>query len=492
MFNYFKWHARGVLQTHKSFWREHPVLLYALCLLIGTSSPLFFAHFFVSFFWSIYLFFLRLFPPIILVFGAIGYGYLHKLPAISKEDVTAIFSPSRLQPHQTPFNKELLYQGMLSTEMGRFPCSIHYRKDPAHHPTANQSYLINGALIQNDPGSFVFKPKEWIPLKNTFSMAELRYQTKEKFRNLLKKHIASKKAAAFLASLITGDVEDRLLRYEFGRVGLQHLLAISGFHFGILIAFCSNVLNLFLSRKQKIFTLLTTVTAYYIFVGSSPAVERSWLTAFLFLISQWIQRPASGLNLLGIALAFEIIKDPWVASNIGFQLSFLSCAGILLFHSFFERKFQMIFPKRQYSELQHFSRFAQHGYFFSNFFRQAISLTLSVNLALFPVLLFHFHQFPLLSLLYNLFIPFFVGIAMSLLILALIFHLLFPPLASFFYFCTNFLTKELLEIVTYPPLAIDYSIRAASIPFSFVLGYLFFLGSLYLYFYRKETSISVG
>ncbi len=40
-------------------------------------------------------------------------------------------------------------------------------------------------------------------------------------------------------------------------------------------------------------------------------------------------------------------------------------------------------------------------------------LTFAVNAAILPILLVHFHLFPLLSLLYNLFFPLAVGIALS-------------------------------------------------------------------------------
>ncbi len=475
--------------TH--FWKEHPALLYALSLLIGTSYPLFFSLPILAILWFFYLLTFKLYPSIFLLFAAIGYGFLNQLPDTAKEqEIKAIFSPSKLQPHQTPFQKELLYQGFLQTKFGTFPCSIHYRKNLSDHPPASQSYLMQGTLLRNDTNSFTFKPKEWIPLKNTWSLAELRYQMKEKFKDLLKKHLPSRKAATFLASLTTGDVDDRMLRYEFSRVGLQHILAISGFHFGILIAFCSYALQLFLSKSQKIVTLLLTVTLYYIFVGSSPAIERSWIAAFTYLISQWINRPTSGLNLLGVALGFEIIKDPWVSSNIGFQLSFLSCFGLILFYSLFEKKLQNLFPKRSFKELLSLPRLQQHGYFFSAFFRKAISLTLAVNIALFPLILFHFQTFPLLGFLYNLFIPFFITISISLLLIALIFHLLFPPIAHCFYAITNFLTQEILEIIAYPPLAIDFSIGTSLISRPIVIGYLFVLTLFYFRF--KDPSKNLG
>ena len=378
--------------------------------------------------------------------------------------MTALFSPSSLQPHQSPFQKGLVYKGTLRFEQGSVPCSIYFRKEVQQRPLADRNYLVSGKLQQRGPTDFLFKPKMWEPAPYSWSLAELRYQTKERFRKLLHEHLPSPRVAAFLSSLTTGDVEERLLRYEFGRLGLQHILAISGFHFGILIAFCSFSLGLFLSRSWKIGALFIAVNLYFLFIGSSPAVQRSWLTALFYLLGQFLNRRSSGLNLLGCALAVELIADPLVSANLGFQLSFLSCAGILLFHPLFDTLLQTLLPKRSRKEIQFLTLPSQHGYLFSSFFRQALSLTLAVNLMLLPLLLFHFHTFPLLSLLYNLFFPFLVGMALFALLLSLIFQLLFPPIAELLFSLTDFLTVQLLDLASYPPVALDYSLRIADLP----------------------------
>jgi len=298
----------------------------------------------------------------------------------------------------------------------------------------------------------VFKPKEWISVEKTWSFAELRYQLKEKLRQFLDQKLHRPRTAFLLGSLITGDVEDRLLRFEFSRLGLQHILAISGFHFVILTAFCSFFLSLFLSYRWKIITLLFAVNAYFFFVGSVPAIQRGWITALFYLVGKLIGRHSTGLNLLGVSLLIAVLLDPLVGANLGFQLSFLSCFGILLFLPLFRFSFK--------SSPHELTLFSQHIYLLSAFLRQGLSLTLAVNLAILPLLLTHFHQFPLLGLLYNLFFPLLVNAALFGLLIALLVHLLFPPLADPFFFTMDWFTAQLLDLAAYPPVALDYSVRA--------------------------------
>lgn len=459
------------LNNHSQFWIEHPALITSLSILIGTSAPLFLGYYLWPILWLVYLAFCKKISQILLLFASIFYGYFHQIPA-QPQEVSAIFSPHSLQPHSSPFQHGLQYKGTLNHSL---PCTIYFRGLKEDHPLANKNYIVQGPLQQRGPTDFVLKTKEWKEIPDSWSLAELRYQTKERFKKFLSAHLSSPRVITLLSSITTGDVEERSLRYEFGRVGMQHILAISGFHFGILIAFLTYFLRIFLSRTWKIFILFFLITAYYIFVGPSPAVERSYLTAFFYLIGMWTNRTTSGLNLLGMAMGTELIFNPHISSNMGFQLSFLSCFAILLFYSPFEKWMQTLLPKRNWSEIQSLTLLSRHGYILSSFLRKAISLNLAINIALLPLILFHFHQFPLLGLLYNIFFPFCIGGALFLLLAALLFHLLFPPIASVLFWITNQWTDFLLSLVFNPPLAIDFSLRFATIPVSFIVLYLFAL-----------------
>ncbi len=452
-----------MLSHHRLFWMEQPALLFALSLLIGTSSALFWpfpCKFLFPSFWILYLLSLRSYPPLLLLIG--GFCYATLLYSAAAGGTTGYFSIASLQPHQSPFQKGLVYKGMLTIDRKRVPCSVHSPLDSPHK--ADCDYILRGKLKQRGPYDYLFSAKEWIPVPNTFSLAELRYQSKERLRHYLNAHLHRPRTASFLSSLLTGDVEERSLRYEFGKLGLQHILAISGFHFAILIAFCSFFFSLFLPRFWKIIALLLSINAYFLFVGSVPAVQRSWLMATLYLVSKLISRHSSGLNLLGVALLIEVLLDPLVAGQLGFQLSFLSCIGILLYRRLFIPFFNHLFPKVDPKGLPLFSA---HAYLLSSFFKQGLIINFAVNAAILPLLLHHFHQFPLLALLYNLFFPLLVSLNLFILLLSLLFPLLFPFL--------DFFTAQLLDLSAYPPIALDYALRLPSFPAWPIPLYLFVL-----------------
>lgn len=461
--------------THQTFWIRNPALLFGVSLLIGTSSCLFWPFLYglpLTFLWGAYLIFLRRWPLLFILIG--GYFYGHYFSANLESAKIGYFSPASLKPHSSPFTKSLLYTGMLTVDSSQVPCTVHYplKKE---HPPANSDYILKGTLKKHAPYAYAFRVKEWIPVPHTWSLAEFRFQMKERVRAFLDQNLHRPRVATFLGSLLTGDVEDRMLRYEFGKLGLQHILAISGFHFAILIAFCSYFLGLFLKNTPKILSLLVLVNLYFLFVGALPAVQRSYLTALFFLLGKLLRRPSTGLNLLGASLFIEVLLQPHLANNLGFQLSFLSCLGILLFRPLFLPFAQTLFPSRTR---------------ITSFFREAISVTLGVNVAILPLLLFHFHSFPLLSLLYNLFFPFLVSVCLFLLLLSLLFFPLLPVFATPLFYLTDWLTAQLLELGSYPPLFLDHSLRL-SFPAPLIPPYLFLLFCISLLTNTAHTDYDV-
>lgn len=454
------------INNHVAFWRLHPALLCGLTLLIGCGSILHLESYslFIPLFWALYLLTMRKIPIVFLLGASMLYGAYHRPdPDPIKK---GYFSIGALKPHQSPFQKNLLYQGMLQTENSSIPCSV-YAPFSKKHIRANSDYVLEGVSKRIDPHHLLFKPKSWKRVKNSWSMAELRFKAKERFRKFLKEKLKRKDTASFLSSMITGDVEKRFLRFSFAKLGLQHLLAISGFHFAILILFSSFFLKMCFTSRGTLFGLFLVVNLYFIFVGSLPAVQRSYLLALLYLSAILLGRNPNPLNLLGAAMLIELLFDPLVCGSIGFQLSFLSCSGILLFYRRFERFFKPV-PISDTAPM-----IEKHIRILSAFFRKAISLNLAVNLALLPLILYHFHTFPLLSLLYNLFFPPFVTVALFMLLSSLVVHLVAPPISGLFFSFTDFFTGEILDLSAYPPIALDYSIRVCHFPFEWVLIYLF-------------------
>lgn len=97
----------------------------------------------------------------------------------------------------------------------------------------------------------------------------------------------------------------------------------------------------------------------------------------------------------------------------------------------------------------------QIGYCILTYFRLGLALALAINLFVLPLTFFYFKQFPLMSLFYNFFFPFFVSISMFLLILGILFSLIYSPMGQIIHFINNYYTEWVLSLTFNLPSSVD-------------------------------------
>lgn len=488
-----------------AFWQRHPALLAGLLTLLGTVCsyrwhPIYLAVLLLL----LFLFLLkRTFPfffslAILSCFAGALSGHL-RIPRIElpQEKVAGVghFHIDNLSILSSPFNRSYFYKGVLKTfraEDGtlytNLPCSIFLPLKKAK--PADRDYTIEGTLLQKQEHMFCLKPKkgkDWASVDNTFSLAEWRYQAKKTIGTHIKRCISDAKSATFLCALITGEVDERSIRLDLGRLGLQHLLAISGFHFSLFALLLSIILRPFLSFKLRSGVLVLSLALYFLFLGSAPSILRAFTAIVIFVSGSVFKRKTSGLNALGAALALELFLDPLSVSQLGFQLSFLCTLALLLFYPLMHHCFCFLLPERTARELDDMSLVDQHGYVLSSLIRKTFAVNATVCLFSLPVLLHLFHRFPLLSLVYNLFFPLCVALSLLLLVLSLSLSFL-PPVSSCLHAINSFWTSSLLQLTSHPPAYFDIVLRTKAISFSMVICalLLLFYGGIYFFSWKKQ------
>ena len=136
-----------------------------------------------------------------------------------------------------------------------------------------------------------------------------------------------------LMGLLAGDRSGipEVLRNDFQRSGLVHVLAISGFHVVLL----AGMLMIFLKatglpHKAVIVIAVILLAVYVPVTGGSPAVRRAVMMFAVPQLGTLFGKPANTLNSLGVALLLIILPEPSVIWNPGFQLSFAATAGIII------------------------------------------------------------------------------------------------------------------------------------------------------------------
>ena len=395
-----------------------------------------------------------------------------------------VISVSRMK---TPFGPVWSYKGNLRSFVhdGRIAgkglpvqLSIPYNREN-ERPLAGVRYKIPASLKTTTQGRYVLssiKGEAWKPVEDLNGLAELRSAAKFRLTEYLKNSIKDPHTGAFLAGIVTGEFDDRFLSFELGRFGLQHLMAISGLHFSIFSGLFGFCLFLCFPRKVGSIVLIILMTGYFLFLGDSPSVTRSWLAIVIALGAVAIGRRSVALNSLGMGLLLIVLLEPLSINEIGFQFSFGVTASILLWFSPCSDLLQKIFPKRTLSEVLTMDRWDQHAYCLLHWLKQALALGVAVNMVALPLTLYHFHKFPFMALVYNLFFPPLVTISMFLLILGLVCSSLVPWVGDQLHHLNESYTGFLLNTASHLPKIFDTAVwRVDSFQSEILLIYLFLI-----------------
>jgi competence protein ComEC len=477
------------------FWRQHPALLYGCALFLGFSS---------AFHWHPSIIFpcVALFCPLLLTrkwsdtstrillalsITICAFCYIrlhHQFPQLDTDGIDGIadIEITSIIPSKTRFSEIWICRGTIDRftthsqhPIGKnIPFKMTLPRREEQPPLQSLHYHLPATMTQLSSSLYHIKPEQmelWQPINDSWSLPLWRYRAKQMLLNYIHNHIPNPSTASFLIGIATGNFDDPHLAFEFSRFGLQHIMAISGFHFGIISAFLLFFLRFWMPYRTAAAVLIILMSGYFFFLGPTPSVMRSWITAIIVLTGILIGRSGNALNALGIAMLAVLIFDPSCCLSLTFQLSFLITATILLFYPVTTLWMQKLWKKRALNQMLTMNTANQYGYIILNMLRDAIALSIAVHITAIPITLFYFYKFPWIGFLYNLFFPLAVTLSMFMLMLALSFCWL-PFIASTIHHLNAQFTQLALDTLFYLPTSFDYYLRVDSISLLWINLYL--------------------
>lgn len=188
--------------------------------------------------------------------------------------------------------------------------------------------------------------------------------------------------------------------------GAVHLLAVSGLHVGMItLIFGFILMPLERIKHGKLiakFFLILLLWCYALITGGSASVCRA-VTMFSFLIlGTLIKRPTKTINNLAVSALLLLIINPNFIFDVGFQLSYLAVLGIVIIHPMLNK---LIKPK----------------YKILKYFWTLVTVSLSAQIAVFPLTIYYFKQFPGLFLITNILLIPIMGLVIIIGLLLLVF-----------------------------------------------------------------------
>ena len=153
--------------------------------------------------------------------------------------------------------------------------------------------------------------------------------------------------ANFLRGLLTGDKSGMTdeMQNSFSRVGVSHVVVISGLH----IAFLVGVLKLVFGvrRKSSLFILVCVTFFFAAMTGNAPGTIRAAILCTMALAAPFLDRRYDPITALSAALFVLLAVNPNAIANAGLQFSFLAVLGIYWFGQPLSDKWRKRLPGRK-------------------------------------------------------------------------------------------------------------------------------------------------
>lgn len=268
-------------------------------------------------------------------------------------------SMAGLDPDQTSFSRLRLGKILWESEAGQ-SFQVEALADNGHRYAIvlDQKYLkaetieLRYSLVRPDPGSNpgAFDSQAWLAGKGIFYLAypqgDVRilkergpaFNSRRIFLLSVNQNLTSwgfsADSSGLLQSLVLGakNALPSAIREDFRRIGLSHLLAVSGMH----LMFLLKALNLTQIRLpgsfwRSFFNQLTVASLWAYLTGGAPGFLRAELLCLLRQINTVSATRFDPLNILALGLTFSGLVSPFAILDRALLWSYAASAALFLF-----------------------------------------------------------------------------------------------------------------------------------------------------------------
>jgi len=351
--------------------------------------------------------------------------------------------------------------------------------DPPYNPAEfdYKSYLAHKNIFYQ---AFLY-PKQYIVLKTTAGNPLIQRSTliRRQLVEKLRQNIHDTDACSVASALLLGykaDLSSDIME-AYSKTGTVYVLTVSGAQVAIIylvLAYALSFLDRFKHGKiVKAIVILAFVWYYALLTGFSIAVCRAALMLSMVVIGKASGRYVNTLNILALSAFILLCYDPLFITEVGFQLSYLAVFGLVILRPVI------------YQWLRFKNSILDNVWALCSF-------SIAIQLAIFPLCAFYFHQFPVYFLVSNLF----VVLPSAAVMYSGVFFLLLPKipllsqaLATALEKSTVFMNKGLSFIEHLPGAIID---KIWLTPMEYLLLYAVVLSLFYFWLEKRALWLKIG
>lgn len=190
--------------------------------------------------------------------------------------------------------------------------------------------------------------------------------------------------ASLLAGILVGARASMPVEFRdaLNATGTSHIVAVSGFNVTVVAGLAELAALRYLARRRATILAILAVWLYSLLTGLPPSATRAAIMCTLTLSAKLVGRGGDALSFLCLSGAFMTGMDPLILYDLGFQLSFLATAGLVLLEPVLRAGLTRL----------------------PGWLSASLSVTLAAQLATLPIMVGSFHTLSLVAPLANLLI----------------------------------------------------------------------------------------
>jgi competence protein ComEC len=284
-------------------------------------------------------------------------------------------------------------------------------------------------------------------------------------------------SSSLLLGIVFGvrETMPKMLSEELRISGVTHITAASGMNVTMTAGALFTLLSRFLRRQYALLLGLLCVWLYAVLTGLDVSIVRASIMASLAFGAGLFGRQNTTFFALLATGMFMLFINPSILTDIGFQLSFFSTAGIVLLGPYLglsSWQSEQVFLNSQKKEKV------------THLFWQDVGMTIAAQIATLPLLLLHFSQYNFLSIVANGLILWVIPILMTLGLLGAILGLIILPAGQLIIFLSMPFLAYLRWIVGIFGQK-DYIVYAPNLSWQVAVGYYLLLVAMVLFLRRR-------
>jgi competence protein ComEC len=253
---------------------------------------------------------------------------------------------------------------------------------------------------------------------------------------------------------------------DLQKTGLMHVIAASGMNITMVGGFLVFGFAIFVRRQIAVLLSIIGILFYAVLAGLEPSIVRAAIMGILVLLAQLTGRQSSGFLALFAAGFIMLFRSPSLATDIGFQLSFLATFGL-------------IFLRPVFTMSPRIAKLVE-----KTVIGEDLATTLTAQLMTLPILLVNFGSYSLWSIPVNAIVLWTVPFLMIIGGFASIIGLIIEPLGRLILYLSVPFLLYFTEIVEFFG-NLGGQIKIESLPLLIIAGYYLIILSVILWIRKK-------